>query len=103
MPKLPPSRAAWVLSVLGPLSLLFSLTMQSRIWQVAFGLKAVAAGGGEHMAGLVLGRPSLLLAIMLLGLALSRAVWHSRRSAALFVAALPPFFGWLALFIKDAG
>lgn len=101
MPRKPPSPFAWVLYVIGLASLLFSLLVQSRMWQVELGIRPVAAGGGEYLTALILGGPSLLLALGLLGTSVAWATWRSVWAVVGLGIAVVPAFGWLFLVLRD--
>ncbi len=101
MPKYPPVPAAIFLTAAGAAVLLLSLFMQFQMWQAVFGLRPVAPGGGEYMTALFFGMPSLLLSVVLLGIATARAAWRSKASAILLVLALAMLSGWLALFVRS--
>lgn len=101
MPRTPPSAFAWILFVVGLASLLFSLLAQSRMWQVEFGLRPVAAGGGEYLTALILGGPSLLLALGLLGTSVVWTAWRSVWSAVGLGIAVVPTVAWLFLILRD--
>ncbi len=100
-PPLPPTASAWILFGAGAMALLFSLAMQSWMWQVVFGLQPVAPGGGEFMVGLFIGLPALLIASLLLGLTVARRAWRSRASWILFFLSDAVLFAWIALFVRD--
>lgn len=101
MPKYPLTRAAWVLFVLGLLTLIVSLLFQYQMWQAVLGLRPVAPGGGEYMVALFIGLPCLLLSALLLGIATARSVWRSKASAIALVLALTVVAFWLALFMRS--
>lgn len=101
MPRKPPSAFAWILFVLGLASLLFSLLVQSRMWQVEFGLRPGAAGGGEYLTALFLGGPSLLLALGMLGTSVAWKAWRSIWAAVCLGIAVVPTVGWLFLILRD--
>ncbi len=100
-PPLPPTATAWILFGAGAIALLFSLAMQSWMWQVVFGLQPVAPGGGEFMVGLFIGLPALLIASLLLGLTVARRAWRSRASWILFFLSDAVLFAWITLFVRD--
>lgn len=101
MPKYPPVLAARVLCGLGFLLLMLAMLMQFRMWQVVFGLRVVAPGGGEYMLALFIGLPALLLSALLLAVATARRAWRSKASAILLVLASAVIAGWLALFMRS--
>jgi len=80
----------------------FSLLAQSRMWQVEFGIRPVAAGGGEYLTALILGGPSLLLALGLLGTSVAWTAWRSVWSVVGLGIAVVPTLGWLFLTLRDA-
>ncbi len=102
MPPLPPTPAAWILSLLGSLALVCSLLFQARMWQVEFGMRSVAAGGGEYMVALFFGAPLLLLSAVLLGSVSSRAPWRSIAGLALLALCLLNLAMWTILFVADS-
>lgn len=81
--------------------MLLSLWLQLPMWLVVFGARSVAPGGGEHLVALFLGLPALLLAFVLLGIAVAKAVWQSWLSCACFAASLLPLAGWMVLLFRD--
>jgi hypothetical protein len=101
LPRLPPTRAAWVMLVLGVLALLVSLWAQGRMWAVEFGMRPVAAGGGEYMVALFFALPLLLLALLLLGISVASRAWSSWCARAALGVALVPTFGWLVVIARD--
>lgn len=101
MPAYPTGPAAWILTTLGTLGLLFSLWLQLPMWLAVFGFRAVAPGGGEYMIALFFGLPCLLLSVLLLGIATARAVWRSKAAAIALILALAVVLGWLALFLRS--
>lgn len=101
MPRKPPSPFAWVLFVIGLASLLFSLLAQSRMWQVEFCIRPVAAGGGEYLTALILGGPSLLLSLGLLGTSVAWTAWRSVWAVVGLGIAAVPSLGWLFLILRD--
>ncbi|MBT1451843.1 hypothetical protein KJ365_13200 [Glaciecola sp. XM2] len=73
----PKSKASWAIFMIGLGSLLFSMWVQGRMWQVEMGLRPVSSGGGEYMMALFVGVPSLLVSILLLSFAAFRKQWQS--------------------------
>ncbi len=102
LPTLPPTRAAWVMLVSGVIALLVSLWAQIQMWAVEFGMRPVAAGGGEYMVALFFALPLLLLALALLGTSVASRAWSSRCARLALGVALVPTFGWLVLIVKSA-
>lgn len=101
IPGLPPTPAAWSLTVTGLACMLLSLWLQLPMWLVVSGVRSVAPGGGEYMVALFLGLPALLLAFVLLGIAVAKAAWRSVLSCAAFAASLLPLAGWAVLLFRD--
>lgn len=97
MPSMPPTPAAWTLSLAGLALLLLSVWLQAPMWLVATGQRVVAPGGGEYMVALFGGLPTLLGAIALLGVAALRRAWRSWVSSGAFALSLVLLAGWVAL------
>ena len=102
LPAFPPTRAAQVMLALGVLALLVSLWAQARMWAVEFGMRPVAAGGGEYMVALFFALPMLLLALLLLGISVARRAWSSLCAWTAFAVALVPMLGFIVLFLRDS-
>lgn len=101
MPAYPTGPAAWILTTLGTLGLLFSLWLQLPMWLAVFGFRAVAPGGGEYMIALFFGLPGLVLSTLLLVIAPLRATWRSKAAAIALIFAVTAVLGWLALFLRS--
>jgi hypothetical protein len=101
MPAYPTSPAAWILTTLGTLGLLFSLWLQLPMWLAVFGFRAVAPGGGEYMIALFFGLPGLLLSTLLLVIATLRATWRSKAAAIALIFAITAVLGWMTLFLRS--
>ena len=102
LPTFPLTRTAQAVLLLGVLALLVSLWAQTPMWAVEFGMRPVAAGGGEYMVALFFGLPMLLLALVVLGISVARRAWSSLFAWAAVAIALVPTFGFVALFIRDS-
>lgn len=102
MPQKPPNPFAWILFVLGVISLLFSLLAQSRMWQLEFGLRSASAGDGAYPIALFVGGPFLLLALGLLGTSMAWKVLRSSWAMTGLLIAAIAAVGGLALFVRHA-
>ncbi|MEE4381774.1 MAG: hypothetical protein V2J02_07240 [Pseudomonadales bacterium] len=100
LPGFPTTQAARVAWALGVLALLVSLWAQGRMWLVELGLRPVAAGGGEYLVALLLGLPTLVLALGLLGWSVGKRSRASRAAWSAFGVALIPAVGWLLLLLR---
>jgi hypothetical protein len=95
----PASKISWAIFALGLLTLVLSLWMQLRMWQVEFGYKPVAAGGGEYMIAVFLGLPSLLISNLILGFAAFHSKIKSILGLGLFLFSLLPLLWWVVQFV----
>ncbi len=100
MPRRPQSTVGKLLFALGALALLFALAMQWQMWLAVFEFTPVAPGGGEYMIALFFGLPSLLLSVLLLGVAQAVARWRSQLAAATLVVAATVLLGWVGLLLR---
>lgn len=67
-PKFPPSIIAWILTILGLLSLALSVWASLPMLAVELGQRHVSAGGGEYFVALFFTLPMLILSALLLGI-----------------------------------
>jgi len=94
MPHFPKTSAAWLLTILGSLLLVFALAMHWGMFGVVLGYKSVSPGGGEFAVALFGGVPAALLASALLGVASIRTVWRSAASVIALGAAAALLLSW---------
>jgi hypothetical protein len=98
----PSSNYAWAVFVVGAMVLLLSLWLQFRMWQVEFGFRPVAAGGGEYMIAVFLGLPSLLLSNLILAFAAFHSTIKSSMGLWLFLFSILPLLCWIIHFVKSS-
>jgi hypothetical protein len=65
------------------------------MWQVEFGFRPVAAGGGEYMIAIFLGLPTLLISNLILGFAAFHSKIKSILGLWLFLLSLLPLLWWV--------
>jgi len=97
--KTPSSKISWATFAVGLLILVLSLCLQLRMWQVEFGYRPVAAGGGEYMIAVFLGLPSLLISNLILGFAAFHSKIKSILGLGLFLLSLLPLLCWIVQFV----
>jgi hypothetical protein len=98
----PSSKISWAILALGSLILLLTFWLQLRMWQVEFGYRPVAAGGGEYMIAVFLGLPSLLISNLILGFAAFRSTIKSSMGLWLFLFSILPLLWWIIHFVKSS-
>lgn len=101
MDRLPASKLAWMLLLIGAFSLGFSLVMQAGMWLVEFGLRAQSAGAAEYIVGFITGLPSLLVALIFLGLSCATPLLRSQLALLLLLIALFLTLGVSVLMLRD--
>ncbi len=95
MPRLPPTFAAWFVTILGSLLLVIALSLHWGMFLVVLRQKAVSPGGGEFAVALFGGVPAALLSFVLLTVATIRIAWRSTASAIGVGAAILLLLSWV--------
>jgi hypothetical protein len=99
MPRFPQTFAAWLLTVLGSLLLLFAFVLHWGMYVVVFGHKTVSPGGGEFAVALFGGVPTALLSSACLGTASLRTAWRSTASVMAIGAAGALLLSWVLVIV----